>query len=109
MFYAPEFHVYTDYNALTYIKTSSKVNDTGQRWINELANFNFSIHHKPGVENVVAGAISQFLISPIEKEHCRDQYSKTCSSVEVTVLMILKQKFFMVKETINVQSVKMTS
>ena len=30
-FYAPEFHVYTDYNPLTYIKTSSKVNATGQR------------------------------------------------------------------------------
>ena len=36
LFYAPEFHVYTDFNPLTYIKTSSKVNATGQRWINEL-------------------------------------------------------------------------
>ena len=79
LFYAPEFHVYTDYNPLTYIKTSSKVNATGQRWINELANFNFSIHYKPGEQNV-ADALSRF---PIEKEYCRDQYSKTCSSVEV--------------------------
>ena len=63
LFYAPEFHVYTDYNPLTYIKTSSKVNATGQRWINEPANFNFSIHYKPGVQNVVADALSRF---PIE-------------------------------------------
>ena len=127
LFYAPELHVYTDHNPLTFIK--KKVNTTGQRWINELANFNFSIHYKPGVQNVVADALSRF---PIEKEHCRGQYSKTCSLVEeksifdgainqqydnetwiaaVNVtrnsLMILKQRFFMVKETINVQSVKM--
>ena len=62
LFYAPEFHVYTDYNPLTYIKTSSKVNATGQRWINELPNFNFSIHYKPGEQNVVADALSRFPI-----------------------------------------------
>ena len=50
LFYASEFHVYTDYNPLTYIKTSSKVNSTGQRWINELASFNISIHYKPSVQ-----------------------------------------------------------
>ena len=30
LFYPPEFHVYTDCNPLAYIKTSSKVNATGQ-------------------------------------------------------------------------------
>ena len=56
LFYAPEFHVCTDYNLLTYIKTSSKVN--GHRWINEPANFNFSIQYKSGVQNLVADALS---------------------------------------------------
>ena len=58
------------------------MNATGQCWINELANFNFnfSFHYKPGAQNIVADALSRF---PIEKEHCRDQYSKICSSVEV--------------------------
>ena len=79
-FYASESHVYTDHNPLTYINTSLKVNVTGQRCINELANFGISIHYKPGVQNVVADTLSR---SPIEKEHCRDQYSKTCSSVGV--------------------------
>ena len=40
------------------------MNATGQRWINELANFNFSIYYKPGVQNVIPDALSQF---PIEK------------------------------------------
>ena len=54
LFYVPEFHVYTDCSPLTYIKASSKVNATGQSWINELANFNFSLHYKPGTQNVAA-------------------------------------------------------
>ena len=49
LFYVPHF----DNNPLTYIKSSCKVNATGQRWINELTDFNFTIHYKPGVENVV--------------------------------------------------------
>ena len=56
------------------------MNATGQRWINELANFKFSIYYKPRLQNVVADVLSRF---PIEKEHCRDQYSKTCNIVEV--------------------------
>ena len=43
-----------------YIKTSSEVNATVQRWINKLSNFNFSIHYhyKTGAQNVVAVALS---------------------------------------------------
>ena len=62
LLYAPEFHVCTDYNPLTYIETSSKVNATDQHWINELVNFNFSIPYKARVQNVVADTLSQFLI-----------------------------------------------
>ena len=56
------------------------MNPTGQHWINELTNFNFSTHYKLGVQNVVADALSRF---PIKKEHCRNKYSKTCNRVEV--------------------------
>ena len=44
LFYSMHFEVYTDFNPLTCIKTSYKVNATGQRWVNELTSFNFSIH-----------------------------------------------------------------
>ena len=37
LFYVPHFDIYTDYNLLTYIESSRKVNLIGQRWINELS------------------------------------------------------------------------
>ena len=59
MYYAEHFDVYTDFNPLTYIKTSYKLNATGQRWVNELANFQFSLNYKPGIQNNVADFKSQ--------------------------------------------------
>ena len=65
-FYVSHFDVYTDYNLLTYIKSSCKVNAIGQRWINELTDFNFTVHYKPGVENVVADTLSRLPINDVE-------------------------------------------
>ncbi len=59
LYYAPEFSVYTDNNPLTYILTTSKLNACGQRWVNELASYNFNIHYKPGKENAVADCLSR--------------------------------------------------
>ena len=39
--YGREFEVYTDYNPLTYILTTAKLDVTGQRWVASLANYNF--------------------------------------------------------------------
>ena len=49
-----------------YIKSSCKVNATGQRWINELTDFNFTVHYKLGVENVVADTLSWLPINNVE-------------------------------------------
>ena len=46
LYYAPSFVVYTDNNPLTYILSSAKLNATGQRWVSELADFNFKIKYK---------------------------------------------------------------
>lgn len=62
LYYTPHFDIYTDNNPLVYLKTSCKLNATGQRWVNELANFQFSIHYKPGVQNVVADTLSRYPI-----------------------------------------------
>ena len=37
------FKVFTDNNPLTYVLTTAKLNAVGMRWINELAEFNFTI------------------------------------------------------------------
>ena len=66
LFYVPRFDVYTDYNPLTYIKSSCKVNATGQRWINKLTDFNFTVHYKFSVENIVADTLSRLPINNVE-------------------------------------------
>ena len=45
---------------LTYLFISAKLNGTGQRWVNELSYFNFSIHYKRGSENVVKDSLSRY-------------------------------------------------
>ena len=57
LYYAEHFHLYTDFNDLTYIKTSCKHKATGQTWVNELAKFQFSVNYKPGIQNNVADSL----------------------------------------------------
>ena len=57
--YAPHFVVYTDNNPLTYVLTTAKLNAVGMRWVNELADYNFSIKYRPGKENIDADALSR--------------------------------------------------
>ena len=49
----------TDNNPLTYILTTAKLDATGQRWVANLANYNFSIRYKSGKLNVDADALSR--------------------------------------------------
>ena len=53
------FTVYTDNNPLTYVLTSAKLNAVGMRWVNELADFNFTIKYRPGKENIDADSLSR--------------------------------------------------
>ena len=84
MFYFPHFEVYTSFNPLTYIKTSCKVNDSGQRRVNKLASFNFSIHYKPGVQNYVAETLSRF---PIHKDSCISEHNELCDTDEIKSIL----------------------
>ena len=60
LYYSPHFNVYTHFNSITYLFTSAKVNATGQQCVNELSNFNFSIHYKPRIENLVGDSLSRY-------------------------------------------------
>ena len=64
--YTPHIDVYTDFNPLTYIKSSCKVKAIGQRWINKPTNFNFTVNYKASVKNVVADTLSRLLINDVE-------------------------------------------
>ena len=50
---------YTDNNPLTYILTSDKLDACGQRWVAELASYNFNLHYKSGATNIEADCLSR--------------------------------------------------
>ena len=60
LLYAPVVEVYTDNNPLVYVLSSAKLNATGQRWVNQLADFNLNLHYKPGRSNIEADYFSRF-------------------------------------------------
>ena len=59
LYYAPSFRVYTDNNPLTYVMSTAKLNATGIRWVGELAEYNFTIHYRPGKKNGDADGLSR--------------------------------------------------
>ena len=74
LYYSPKFTVFTDNNPLTYILTSAKLNATGLRWVNELADFHFEIKYRPGKANADADTLSRM---PIRFEN----YMESCSAI----------------------------
>ena len=57
--YNSSFTVKTDNNnPLTYILTSARLDAVGQRWVSELANYNFPLQYKSGHSNIAADALS---------------------------------------------------
>lgn len=54
------FQVYTDNNPLTYVLTTAKLDATGQRWASALAQYNFDIHYRAGLNNTDADALSRY-------------------------------------------------
>ena len=53
------FKVHTDNNLLTYFLTSPNMDAMKQRWINELAKYDFSLEYQKGKNNTVANALSR--------------------------------------------------
>ncbi|MCG8621789.1 MAG: DDE-type integrase/transposase/recombinase [Proteobacteria bacterium] len=54
-----EFVVRTDNNPLTYIFSTLNLDATGQRWVNALAAYNFSVEYQKGKDNTVADFLSR--------------------------------------------------
>ena len=58
LYYAKQFTVMTDNNPLTHVLTTPRLNATSQRWVANLADFNFDIQYRPGKQNQDADALS---------------------------------------------------
>ena len=65
------FKVCTDNNPLTYFLTSPNMDAMKQRWINELAKYDFSFEYQKGKNNTVADALSR-----ISEECLSDEEAK---------------------------------
>lgn len=46
------FQIYTDHASLTYLKSQSHVSRRNARWLDLLSEFNFTMHHIAGDQNV---------------------------------------------------------
>ena len=77
--YGGDFKVFTDNNPLTYVLTSAKLDATGQRWIANLANYNFKIFYRCGRSNIDAD-------SRIPWEVVQEDHSQTGAIVKSLLL-----------------------
>ena len=57
--YANHFLVLTDNNPLVYLMQAKKLNAFADRWVSELAEYNFTIRYRPGITNTDADCLSR--------------------------------------------------
>ena len=70
-----EFIVRTDNNPLTYIFSSANLDAAGQRWVAQLASYNFALEYQKGKDNTVANFLSH-LDDPLPPGKVRDYLNK---------------------------------
>ena len=85
------FKVHTDNNPLTYFLTSLNMDATKQRWINELAKYDFSLKYQKGKNNTMADALSRISEEWLSDEEA-DKLLKTVRLITAddTVVEIFK-------------------
>ena len=83
--FGPPFVVFTDNNPLTYVLTTAKLNAVGLRWVNELADFDFSIKYRPGKENTDADYLSRRPLDIAQlKKRCTESIDRQCMDAVVS-------------------------
>jgi transposase InsO family protein len=53
------FEVWTDHQNLSYFRQPQKLNRRQARWVTELANYDFTLHHRPGRTHLKADLLSR--------------------------------------------------
>ena len=76
------FIVYTDNNPLTYVMTTAKLDATGQRWVSELANYEFTLLYRAGLRNADADALSRYQHERVEDDENADLIKLDNNSVK---------------------------
>ncbi|SJL14236.1 related to TY3B TY3B protein [Armillaria ostoyae] len=56
---AVDFEIWTDHQNLQYFRKPQKLNRRQARWVTELAEYHFTLHHKPGASNKKADLLSR--------------------------------------------------
>jgi len=84
LYYAPHFTVYTDYNPLVYITSTTKSNASTIRWLNELSDFNFEVKYRPGRVNKEANLFSRF---PLDFARYQEVCFIHCTEEEISAIM----------------------
>ncbi len=56
---AQDFEIWTDHQNLQYFQKPQKLNRRQARWVTELAEYHFTLHHKPGASNKKADLLSR--------------------------------------------------
>ena len=83
LYYANNFTVFTDNNPLTYVLTTAKLNGHGQRWVNELANYNFNVCYRPGKVNKEADCLSRM---PLDIQKFQELCTQSVSVAEINAI-----------------------
>ena len=76
-----KFTVRTDNNPLTYILTSARLDATGQRWVSELASFDFDLVYRSGIRNKDADPLSRLYSTSSDDSNLIHDSSDVVSSV----------------------------
>ena len=54
-----EFEIFTDHKNLEYFRKPQKLNRRQARWVTEMQEFHFTLHHKPGKQMTKADFLSR--------------------------------------------------
>lgn len=75
--------MYTDNNPLTYILSTAKLNAVGHRWVDELADFHFTVKYRPGKSNTNTDTLSRY---PLPLQEHLTEYTETLSPEVVSAI-----------------------
>ena len=93
LMYGPPFEVITDNNPLTSVLITAKLNATGLRWINQLANYQISIKYRSGKKHINADFLSRLPVNEIKKVEANIDISLNLADVNVVLLQGSKNVF----------------